>query len=232
MSKFDQKIPKGSVPNCQSKFAIHDPIRWFKCKIKPPKHKTGKDLINYLDDYFFVALLCILCNAQVSEFINICDQIRFAISLEKTFWATTQLTFLGLLIDSVKQIICVPKKKINKTLLLITSILDKSSRKIMMNQLQKICGFLNFLGRAVIPGRAFMRRLYAHTANPKLKLYHHIRITSEMRSDIVMWKQFLSHQTAYARPFMDFTKLWMASEVDVFSDASKNTDLGMGGVNE
>ena len=36
-SKFDQKIPMGSVPNCQKEIADRYPIRWFKCKLKPPK---------------------------------------------------------------------------------------------------------------------------------------------------------------------------------------------------
>ena len=27
----------GSVPNCRKEIAMHDPIRWFKCKLKPPK---------------------------------------------------------------------------------------------------------------------------------------------------------------------------------------------------
>ena len=38
VSKFDPKSPKGSVPNVQSKFLTRDAIRWFKCKLKPPKN--------------------------------------------------------------------------------------------------------------------------------------------------------------------------------------------------
>ena len=37
-SKFDKRIPMGSVPNCQKEIAMHDPIKWFKCKLKPPKN--------------------------------------------------------------------------------------------------------------------------------------------------------------------------------------------------
>ena len=36
--KFDQKIPMGSVPNCRKEIANRYPIRWFKCKLKPPKN--------------------------------------------------------------------------------------------------------------------------------------------------------------------------------------------------
>ena len=37
-SKFDKKIPMGSVPNCWKEIANGYPIRWFKCKLKPPKN--------------------------------------------------------------------------------------------------------------------------------------------------------------------------------------------------
>ena len=33
----------GSVPNCQKEIPVHHAIRWFKCKLKPPK-KAGKVL--------------------------------------------------------------------------------------------------------------------------------------------------------------------------------------------
>ena len=33
-----KKIPMGSVPNCRKEIADHYPIRWFKCKLKPPKN--------------------------------------------------------------------------------------------------------------------------------------------------------------------------------------------------
>ena len=38
MSKFDPKSPTESVPNVQSKFPNRYAIRWFKCKLKPPKN--------------------------------------------------------------------------------------------------------------------------------------------------------------------------------------------------
>ena len=43
MSKFDQKSPKGSVPKGQSYFAMRYAIRWFKCKLKPPKNKYARN---------------------------------------------------------------------------------------------------------------------------------------------------------------------------------------------
>ena len=39
-TKFDKKMSMGSVPNWPKEIADHDPIRWFKCKLKPSKKLT------------------------------------------------------------------------------------------------------------------------------------------------------------------------------------------------
>ena len=190
------------------------------------KWRTKSDLVNYLDDYMFAQLIKLLCNNHVREFLQVCKEISFPVSLEKTFWATTKMVFLGLLIDTINQRVCIPVDKVQKATQLIQSVLDKQSQKITLNQLQKICGFLNFLGRCVIPGRAFTRRLYAYTANDKLKPHHHIRVNAEMKQDLEMWLTFLQHPAVYCRPFLDFEKFLVADEIDMFSDASGK--LGMG----
>ena len=40
-TKFDKKMSMESVPNWPKEIADHDPIRWFKCKLKPPKNRTS-----------------------------------------------------------------------------------------------------------------------------------------------------------------------------------------------
>ena len=138
------------------------------------------------------------------------------------------MTFLGLLIDTINQCVSIPVDKVQKARLLISEVLSKKSKKITLNQLQKICGFLNFLGKCVIPGRAFTRRLYAYTANDKLKPHHHIRIKAEMRDDLTMWLAFLDHPTAYSRPFLDFSSTIIADDIYMYSDASGK--IGMGAI--
>ena len=222
----DKCLPFGASISCSHFQAFSNAIAHIIVK------KTGKNLINYLDDYFFVALLRLVCNNQVQQFLQICSIINFPVSLEKTFWGTTQLVFLGLLIDSALQLVCVPKEKVIKALNMIDMVLLKPSGKITLNQLQKICGILNFLSRAIVPGCVFTRRLYMHTANPKLKPHHHIRIMQDMRDDLQLWQEFLRHPSVYCRPFMEFTRFYSATEVDLYSDASKNPLLGMGGMCE
>ena len=132
------------------------------------QYKTKKNLVNYMDDFFFAQLLTLLCNGQVKQFLEICELIKLTVSLEKTYWATTKLVFLGLLIDTINQWVSIQIEKVQKARELIAAVLQKKSRKITLNQLQKICGFLNFLGRCIIPGRAFTRRLFVYTANSQL----------------------------------------------------------------
>ena len=123
------------------------------------KFLAKKKTVNYLDDFFFAALLRAACNAQVELFLSICADINFPVSMEKTCWASQTIVFLRLLIDTIRQIICIPKEKIEKLLQLLDKYSNK--RKIQLHELQKLCGFLNFLCRAIVPGRAFTRRHYA-----------------------------------------------------------------------
>ena len=69
------------------------------------EYRTKKRVINYLDDYLFIALLRRMCNFQVNMFLEICNSINLPVSDEKTYLADTVIIiFLGFLIDSVNQI--------------------------------------------------------------------------------------------------------------------------------
>ena len=118
-------------------------------------HKKYDSTRFTLDDYLFASLMKYLCDAQVSEFISICNFIAFSVNLEKTFWGTTRLIFLGLLIDTVLQMVFVPIEKINSAIAMIDKVLSSRTRKVTVNQIQKLTGFLNFLCKCVVPGRAF-----------------------------------------------------------------------------
>ena len=63
-------------------------------------HKIGKENVNYLDDFLFVALLKKYCREQIETFIEVCKMINFPVALEKTTWGDTIIIFLGLLIDT------------------------------------------------------------------------------------------------------------------------------------
>ena len=71
------------------------------------------------------------------------------------------MVFLGLLLDTEQLIICIPTDKIDKALDLLEYFLNKKNKKVTKLKVQQLCGYLNFLSRAILPGRTFVRRLYA-----------------------------------------------------------------------
>ena len=213
----DKCLPFGSSISCAIFQAVSDAIAFIV------QWKTNKPNVNYLDDYLFTAALKRLCNAQIQCFLDICQEINFPVALEKTFWSTTILIFLGLLLDTERQLICIPKEKISKALGQIQFFLSKKKATVL--QFQQLCGTLNFLCKCILPGRAFLRRLYV--TNNKLKQHHHIKITAENKLDLRTWEYFLTHPTAYSQPFMQLGIL-TAEILGIYSDASRNFKLGFG----
>ena len=134
------------------------------------------------------------------------------------------MVFLGFLLDTLRQVVCIPLEKISKGKNMIQYILSK--KKITLHELQRVCGYLNFLCKCIVPGHAFTQRLYSNISL-KLKQHHHLRVSNEMRLDLSLRYQFLSHLSAFARPFMDFHTI-NACELEFYSDASKNANLGYG----
>ena len=217
----DKCLPFGASISCAIFQEFSDSIAYLV------RFRTNKPLVNYLDDFLFAALCKAICDGQVQVFLDICGKICFPVSLEKTFWGTQLLTFLGLLIDTVNQRICIPVDKLEKAITLISYFLNKKNKKITLLQLQQLTGFLNFLCRCVVPGRAFVRRLYALGSNENLLPHHHIRISAECRMDMLIWQKFLSEPLIFCRPFLDCFEQ-SAKDISMYSDASGALEKGFG----
>ena len=220
----DKCLPFGSSISCAIFQAFSDPVAFLV------KVRTKRPLVNYLDDYFFTAINKLLCDTQVRSFWDVCQEINFPVSLEKTEWASSCLTFLELLCDLVNQMVCIPVEKVSKALDMVEFFLNPKNKKVTVLQIQRLCGTLNFLCmcRCVIPGRAFLARLYALTQGSHLKQHHHVRLTEENRMDLVVWKNFLTYPHIYCRPFMDTCNYLTSVDIDMYSDASGSPDKGFG----
>ena len=73
----DKCMPFGAAISC-SHFQ-----RFSNALAHITKFKTGQETVNYLDDFFFAALLRILCKKQIRIFTAICDLIHFPWSTRK-----------------------------------------------------------------------------------------------------------------------------------------------------
>ena len=167
-------------------------------------HKDS--ITNYLDDFLFVAPDKATCNAMVSSFIDICNQLGVPVAHEKTEFATTKI-----LLNGVSFTLALPDDKLSKAVAWIQEILSK--KKTTLKNLEQLVGLLNFFNRAIVPGRAFTRRIYSKFSSlqVKLKSYHHLKVDSELKKDLQIWLQFLTRDSTFpisllARPYIDLKK--------------------------
>ena len=209
----DKCLPFGASISC----AIFQRFSNALCHIV--KVKSSRQTINnYLDDFLFIAYTKMLCDSMIQTFLDTCYTIGVPIAEGKTEWGQTLIVFLGLLLDGHRMLICIPEEKRDKAIYTLNKLLDK--KKATVRVLQTLCGYLNFLNRAIYPGRVFMRRMYSKYASlidkpmrkidrstqletettgqsvskttKILKPYHHIRLDSEFKSDCRIWLKFLT----------------------------------------
>ena len=227
---FDKCLPFGSSISCTQFQEVSNAITHIV-----HSKSDGKNDINYLDDFLFISILKIICDGKVELFLSICNEIGFPVALEKTFWGMTTIIFLGFLIDTVKQIIAIPQDKIDRAVNMIQVILGSKKNKATVSQIQKLCGFLNFLCRCIVPGRPFTTRLYALIGGKTksgpimLKPHYHVRVTAEAKLDLLMWLTFLQSPDCYYQRFIDFEVSNTAETLDWYTDAAKSGKHGCGG---
>ena len=193
-------------------------------------------ITNYLDDFLFIAICIHICKMMMETFLTVCQKIGCPISDEKTEWPTPVLTFLGTLLNGTALTISIPQDKVEKARYLLKQAID--NKKVQIKFVQQLTGTLNFLNRAIVPGRAFTRGMYdkLKTRNGKgelLKPHHHVFLNASFIQDCWVWLKFLEdpHNTRICRPFIDFQPgSETTTDLILYSNASKNPELGMGAV--
>ena len=235
----DKCLPFGSSISCALFQCFSDAL----CHLIQYRLQIWNRITNYLDDFLFIARCIALCNYMINQFLQLCEELGVPISAEKTEWATDCIIFLGILLDG-RNLLSVPLEKREAAMQLLKQFLMR--RKTTVKSLQQLCGHLNFLSKAIYPGRAFTRRMYAKFSNIlniggapknnveyKLKQHHHVRLDSEFKLDCNTWLQFLQQDLAKVvnRKMIDVTAAGRSSvEVGFFSDSSAAKDLGFGAI--
>ena len=221
----------------------------FACAIQwiMEKRTKSKDLSHYLDDFIMVHAIKSTCQWYMSEMIELCHRIGVPLSGKKAEGPTQVITFLGLLIDFLNQIITIPREKVEKAMNLVNLALnsltntDKNKKgKVTVEILQSLTGLLNFLCRAIPSGRPFLRRLYSlqakaipaasrHHSNRKACPFYKGRLDRGARKDLIMWKNFLTNPRFSQHrqvPFLHFLGTKMGPLI--FADASRSEQFGFG----
>lgn len=218
----DKTLCFGSATSCYLYMKVSNAIaHLFRYRTK----NTRGDISNFLDDFQTCKIDHDGCNRYLEIFIEICNTINLPLSEDKIQWATQIMVFLGLQVDSVRQMVSIPETKIDRAIRELDIVIR--SKKVTVKQLQSLTGLLNFFCRAVVPGRAFTRKMYAKMSG--LRQFHHFRVDGELKADCKMWLEFVSSSYVYCRPFIDFKQVIHADQLDFYCDAALNARrMGVG----
>ena len=143
------------------------------------------------------------------------------------------MVFLGMLLDGKCHIIMVPTDKVSKATNYLRFAIE--NRKVTVKFIQQLTRILNFLNRAIVPGRAFTCGMYGklrmrNSKGELLKQHHHIYLNSSFIQDCHVWFFFLKNASVLhlCRPFTDFKTQQTYKVLNLYSDASRSEKLGLG----
>ena len=145
-------------------------------------------LLHYLDDFFITADSRSLCAQYMSSMQAICKFLGVPVAQDKTVGPVSSITYLGIEIDAVNQIIRLPPDKLRDASAKIATW--TSRRKCTKRDLLSLLGTLSFAAKVVQPGRLFLRRLITLSTTVQ-NLSYYIDINAEARADILWWHNFL-----------------------------------------
>lgn len=215
---IDKCLPMGCSISCRL-FEMFSSFLEWAVSIE----SGNKTLSKYLDDFIFYSDTYEGCCHMMSSFRAICSRLSVPIKEEKTTGPSKCIVFLGLEIDTTNRLIRVPHDKLQHLKALLINI--NARHKITLRELQSLIGSLNFVCRAIRPGRAFNRRLYDALCKAK-KPYHFIRITQEMHLDLAMWLNFLDQYNGVS--FFPHN-MWLSNDtLNLFTDSAGSPSLGCG----
>ena len=230
----DKCLPFGASISCAQFQKFSDALQY----LAEYKIQVSFCITNYLDDFLFVAWMKVECDRRMSKFLRLCRKIGRPIVSDKTEWGTSIIIFLGCLLDGEEFCIAIPQEKKDQAINQLQTMINK--KKVLVRELQSLIGLLNFLCRAIVPGRVFTRRMYAKIPGyiyelqqkRKLKHYHHVSLDREFKQDCCVWLNFLkeanNNRKLLCRPFIDWTQEFTATELRFYMDATANEFLGFG----
>ena len=179
----DQALPFGlrSAPIIFT--AVADGLAWAL-------HCSGlHSFIHYLDDFLFCGPPASqICAGALEVAVPLCARLGLPVAPSKVEGPSTTITFLGIEIDTVRQVLRLPQAKLSRLQEALREWTERSSAT--KRQLQSIIGQLNHATAVVRPGRTFIRHLIETMKLPRMAS-HRVRLNSQCKSDLVWWSLFL-----------------------------------------
>ena len=146
-------------------------------------------LTHYLNDFWNAGPAnSTQCASNLARIQYVFHKLGVPTAPEKLEGPTTCITYLGIEMDSVAQVIHLPPPKFQELLLLLGDWSTK--KKCTKRELLSLIGKLAFAAKVVRSGRLFLRCLI-DLSTSVTKLHHHVTSNLEARKDICWWSDFL-----------------------------------------
>lgn len=154
------------------------------------KTADSEQIIHYLDDFCGCARSKENATLLLATILSTFAELGVPVATEKVEGPATTIKYLGLEVNTTTMQVRIPADKLSDLKQLISAFLDKHNKKVSLREMQSLIGKLAFACRAVVPGRAFCRRLIDSTIGVR-QPHHKIRISAAIREDLLVWDHFL-----------------------------------------
>lgn len=211
---FDKCLTLGCGSSCRIFEEFSTAIKFILLRFIKNAH-----IVKVLDDFLIITSATHPCpSLAYRQMFAVFQLLGVPLALDKCVAPCSVLTFLGLEINVIEQSVKLPKDKLDKCLGAVGRLLQQSKAKVQ--QVQSVCGLLQWACKAIVPGRAFLRRLYDALKHRKNKR-HRMRVTAEMKDDLRVWDCFLRSFNGRSLMLPQH-----APECVIYADASKSVGYG------
>ena len=128
------------------------------------------------------------CLAALRALLKLLRALGFQINWKKVVDPTQRIVFLGMIIDTVRQELELPREKLCELTALLKTFVGRTRATRL--QLQVLAGKLNWACQAVRGGRTFLRRILDAMASLQ-RARHKRKLSGEFQADIMWWLKFL-----------------------------------------
>ena len=178
------------------------------------------DFVHYLDDFLFWSPPgSPACASALQTALRLGAELGLPAAPGKVEGPSTSLTFLGIEIDTLNQVLRLPVAKLTR--LKQTLRRWQSTTNPTKRELQSLIGLLNHAAAVVRPGRSFIRNLIENMKSPRL-LDQPTRLTAKAKADIAWWRFLVAEWNGVG--FFPLSE--KSASLQVFSDASGSWGCG------
>ena len=207
---YDRRLPMGARSSCFIFERLTDSLVFILKNTFKVKH-----VVKLLDDFLFIGESFPECEAALNAFELLCEKLRLPLAKEKTIRPCTQVTFLGVELDTQKNEARLPLDKL--TAYAGEARVMRSRQSCSQRELKSLIGRLQFATCIIQGGRCFLRRLHDQLFGP-YKPNKRVWISSSMKEDLRVWETFLRNYNG--RALLSYSARNVPASISISTDAS------------